>query len=236
MNNILLLGQPLRICIGRISPEEKGSLLLKGEIYLEEGIGNKSVTEINDYLEEYGIILDTLDIEAPGRVDLEIESLRKRAIKLNLSPPKGDYLIVERFFLSGDEFAAKVVLPLSLKDLEPQALVPLVLEGESLCDDQDLLVGFFYLHEDPTRLLPWLEKNLRSLLPREQKDFLREIETFLMEGKLPNGTPLPAKITFHELIPLEVDFQERYQVYVMEVTDEGQECVSLEIQERVFLE
>lgn len=227
-NVILALGQPIRISVGRLSLEEKGELLLREDLRLDEGVGQRSVAEINDFFEEYGLDFETLDLEGPGVLGLDVEGIKKQAVSLPLKrPPQGDYLIFKRFLVSGQEFVGKFVFPFDIKSLRWECLIPFVLDLDEFCGAGSLMVGFFYV-EDPQHRF-WLAEELRRVPAKKQRRFLSELDAALASGRLPHGPTLPGKITFHDLVPLEKDFEEKYEALLMEVQEAEIDCHSLEV-------
>ncbi len=234
---ILALGQPMRISAGYLSAEEKGELLLKEEVRLDEGVGKRSVFEINDLLEEYGLVFETLDLEAPGFLGFDLEAIKRQAVYFPLERPrKGSFLILKRFALTGEEVVGKFIFPQTLRDLHWESLVPLVLDLEDFCGSEPIMVGFFYLYKAPEHR-EWLAQELRKVSPKHQLRFIRELEASLVAGRLPHGPDLPGKITFHPLLPLEADFEERFEAFLMEARGAEVECHTLEVvTEPVYLE
>ncbi len=224
------LGEPLRISVGRLSAEEKGELLLKEELRLEEGVLGRSVLEINDLFEEYGIDFETFDLEVPGKLGFEVERIKSQAVFLPLvRPERGDFLVFKRYVISSEEFAGKFVFPVEAKELKEEALVPLVFDFGEFCGAPSLVVGFFYLYDESKRVRDFLVRELRRVPPKAQPRFLRELEASLAAGRLPHGPELPGRVTFHGLIPLETDFEEKYEAQVMEALPGEVECHGLEV-------
>ncbi|WP_022853552.1 hypothetical protein [Thermodesulfatator atlanticus] len=229
---IFAISRPIRIAAGVLTPEEKGELLMKEEIDLDEGVSGKSIFDFNDYFEEFGVDFDSLeDFEGPGILGLDVETLRKRAVYLPFRVPKGkDFLLFKRFLISDEEFAAKFIFP--FEDLSPEKLIPLVFDFGDFCGGESLLVGFFYCHDnDPDNLKEFLDLELRRLPRGKEPKFLKELEAALLEGRLPFGPKIPGKLSFHPAIPMEAEFEERYEVLVLESRGEETECFSLAVKE-----
>ncbi len=228
MKKALLIGQPLRISIGRISAEEKAELLMKETFVPDEGVGSRSLEEINDFLDEYGLDLEGLEIEVPGGKTLSPEVLKRQTLSLELAPPPGDYLLVKRYLLLGEELAGHVLWP----SPAPKYLAPLALEGEALCDDLSLVVGFFAFSKAQDQVLAWVAREIKAVPGEKQGEFLRNLEASLLQGKWPTGKELPGPVSFLEIIPENEEVEERLEVFVLEVDDLGIECHPLEIEYR----
>ncbi|NPB08946.1 MAG: hypothetical protein GXO17_01205 [Thermodesulfobacteria bacterium] len=235
---IFALGEPLRLSVGRLTPEEKGDLLMKEELQLDEGVLGRSVFDINDFLEEYGLDFETMDLDVPGKFGFDVERVKSQAVVMPFRrPEQGDFLVFRRYVVSSEEFVGKFVFPFEAKDLKEENLAPLVFDFGDFCGAPSLMVGFFYLHEEPEKLREFLARELRRVPPEVQPRFLRELDAALTSGRLPHGPELPGKITFHDLVPLEADFEERYEAQVMEAQPGEVECYSLQvIAERPVLE
>ena len=230
---ILALGKPERISVGRLSPEEKGELLLKESLDLDAGVGGRSLSELTDYLEEFGVVFDTLeDFEGPGIWGLDPEEIKARAVTLRFIPPeRGNFLLFKRFLISDEEFAARFIFPFAQKEFRAEALIPLVFDFEEFCGAESLLVGFFYLHEgEIAETLEVLRRELKRVPPSRQPRFLKELEAALLEGRLPHGPALPSRLTFHPALPMEAEFEEHYEAQVFEARPGEVECFSLEIE------
>ncbi len=241
MQSVLFaIGKPVKLQVGRLTPEEKGDILLKEEIDLDEGIGEKSVFDFNDYLEEFGVEFESLeDFEGSGILGLDVEAIKRQAVVMPFrAPKKGDFLLFKRFLISDEEFAARFIFPLAKEELKPERLIPLVFDFGEFCGAESLMVGFFYSHEeDVSGVRSFLEKELRRVPPERQPRFLRELEAALVEGRLPHGPKLPGKLTFHAAIPLEAEFEERYEAMVLETRPGEVECHELAVKtERPIIE
>ncbi len=241
MQSVLLaIGKPVKISVGKLTPEEKGDILLKEEIDLDEGVGGKSVFDFNDYLEEFGVDFEALeDFEGPGILGLDVERLKSQAVVLPFrTPSRGNYLLLKRFLITDEEFAARFIFPIPREELKPERLIPLVFDFSEFCGAESLLVGFFYSHEENVEeIREFLARELRRLAPEKQPRFLRELDAALVEGRFPFGPPLPGKVSFHPALPLEADFEERYEVLVFEARPGETECFEVEVKtERPLIE
>ncbi len=240
MQSVLFaIGKPVKLQAGRLTPEEKGEILLKEEIDLDEGVGGKSIFDFNDYFEEFGVDFESLkDFEGPSILGTEVGEIKKRAVILPFNAPRrGDLLLFKRYCISNEEFAARFIFPWSKEELKLERLIPLVFDFGDFCGAEALLVGFFYCHEDISLVLPFLKQELRRIPPERQPLFLQELEAALLEGRLPHGPRLPGKLSFHAALPMEADFEERYEALILETRPEETECHEIEIQtERPFIE
>ncbi|AEH45642.1 hypothetical protein Thein_1786 [Thermodesulfatator indicus DSM 15286] len=239
MKVILAIGRPVRLAAGFISPEEKGELLMKEEVDLDEGVSGKSLFDFNDYFEEFGIDFDSLeDFEGKDILGLDVDRLKKQAVYLPFRlPKKGDLLLFKRFLISDEEFGAKFIFPYD--NLEPSKLIPLVFDFGDFCGAESLLVGFFYIKGDDNLegLREFLNVELKKLPRGKEPLFLKELDAALTEGRLPFGPKIPGEISFHPAVPLEAEFEEHYEVLVIENRAGETECYSLEIKtERPIIE
>ncbi len=237
---LLAIGKPVKIAVGRLSPEEKGEILLKGELDLDEGVGGKSLFDFNDYLEEFGVDFDSVeDFEGPKLLGIDVEEIKRYAVIMPFKAPRsGNFLLFKRFLVSDEEFAARFIFPFSQKEFEVARLLPLIFDFGEFCGAESLLVGFFYSHEgEAEEIYSFLNVELKRVPPERQTRFLRELEAALLEGRLPHGPKLPGKLTFHPALPLEADFEERYEVQVFEASPGEIECHEVEIKsERPLIE
>ncbi len=239
---IFAIGKPEKISVGRLTLEEKGELLLKESLDLDEGVGGKSLLDLNDYLEEFGVDFENLeDLEGLGVLGLDPETIKARAVTLRFNAPeRGNFLLLKRFLISDEEFAARFIFPFGKEEFRPDRLIPLVFDFDEFCGAESLLVGFFYFHGAEKELeetLNFLKINLKKVPLARQPRFLRELEAALLNGRLPHGPELPAKLTFHPALPMEADFEEHYEATVFEARPGEVECFSLEIEaERPVIE
>ncbi|HHI97190.1 MAG TPA: hypothetical protein ENJ96_04995 [Thermodesulfatator atlanticus] len=238
---IFAIGKPEKLAVGRLSLEEKEELLMKESLDLDEGVGDRSVFDINDYLEEFGVDFDSIeDFEGPGLLGLDPEELRRKAVVLPFkAPERGNFLVFKRFLISKEEFAARFLFPFPKAQFQPARLIPLVFDFSEFCGAESLLVGFFYVQEEEKteEVVDFLRLQLRKVPPARQPRFSRELEAALLEGRLPHGPSLPAPLSFHPALPLEADFDETYEAQILEVRPGESECYSLEIEkERPLIE
>ncbi|OAG28152.1 hypothetical protein [Thermodesulfatator autotrophicus] len=239
MKVIFAIGRPIRLSAGFLEPEEKGELLMKEEVDLDEGVSGKSLFDFNDYFEEFGIDFDSLeDFEGKGILGLDIDILKRQAVYLPFRlPKKGDLLLFKRFLISDEEFGAKFIFP--YEDVETSRLIPLVFDFGDFCGAESLLVGFFYVKdgENLDSVREFLNVELKKVPRGKEPLFLKELEAALTEGRIPFGSKIPGSLSFHPAVPLEAEFEEHYEALIVENRREEIECYSLEIKtEREIIE